>query len=262
MLTAAAIAALVFANMLDKHTIAIISIVGSSLDVIGSLYLAYDLLGGEHGPLRALTRAVTYGALFGVGYGFTLGFIFGLAGAVSHGVTLSIEFSRVSRRQPRSGFWFECAMSAIRGCGYGLGSAFLFGTKFGITFGALSTVGQVIGYRLGVRPSLDYLPSSRPRMTTRLFLAVVNRTIGYGLAAYVSALVVHQRATAISFGLEVGLLVGVMSGIVTFLMPYVEWSADHMPGKRMGVIGVAMILIGFALQSVQYWATLIEAGAK
>ena len=49
---------------MDKHTLALISIIGSSLDVLGALYLAYDLLGGEHGPLRTLTRAVTYGALF------------------------------------------------------------------------------------------------------------------------------------------------------------------------------------------------------
>jgi hypothetical protein len=258
----AASATLAFLNIFDKQTLAIISIIGSTLDVIGSLYLAYDLLGGEHGPLRTLTRAVTYGVIFGVGYGLSLGFIFGLAGGVAHGLTLSVEFSRVSRRRPRSGFWFEAAMSAIRGCGYALGSAFMFGIKFGITFGVLSTVGQVIGYRLGVRPSLDYLPSSRPRMTWRLFLAAVNRTFGYAIAGYVSALITHRRVTAMSFGLKVGLVVGVVSGIVTFVMPYVEWRADRMPGKRMGVIGVAMILIGFALQSVQYWVTLFGAGAK
>jgi hypothetical protein len=38
--------------MTDRHALAIVSIIGSSLDVLGSLYLAYDLLGGEHGPLR------------------------------------------------------------------------------------------------------------------------------------------------------------------------------------------------------------------
>lgn len=65
----------------DRHTIALISIIGSSLDVLGALYLAYDLLGGEHGPLRTLTRGVTYGALFGLGYGLALGPVFGCSGA-------------------------------------------------------------------------------------------------------------------------------------------------------------------------------------
>ena len=53
--------------MIGSHMLALIIIVGSSLDVLGALYLAYDLLGGEHGPLRTLTRGVTYGALFAAG---------------------------------------------------------------------------------------------------------------------------------------------------------------------------------------------------
>ena len=109
---------------------------------------------------------------------------------------------------------------------------------------------------------MDYRPSTRPRMTMPLFLAVINRTVGYALAGYVNALVAHQREGAMAFGLKVGLLVGVVSGIVTFLMPYIEWRADNMPVRRMGVIGVAMILIGFALQSVQYFVTLMQTGAK
>src|SRR5579859_1751004 len=103
---------------IDKHTVALISIVGSALDVLGALYLAYDLLGGEHGPLRTLTRGVTYGALFGVGYGLALGPVFGLATAVTHGITLAWEYSRYSRRGPKPGFWDDAAMCAIRGGGF------------------------------------------------------------------------------------------------------------------------------------------------
>lgn len=58
---------------MDHHTVASISIAGSCLDVLGTLYLAYDLLGGPHGPLRLLTRAVTYAILFGLGYGLGWG---------------------------------------------------------------------------------------------------------------------------------------------------------------------------------------------
>ena len=87
----------------DKHTLALISIIGSSLDVLGALYLAYDLLGGEHGPLRTLTRAVTYGALFGTGYGLALGPVFGVASGVAHGITLAWEYSRASRHGSEAG---------------------------------------------------------------------------------------------------------------------------------------------------------------
>src|ERR1700752_1849513 len=81
---------------MNKHTLALISIIGSSLDVLGALYLAYDLLGGEHGPLRPLSRGVTYGVLYGGGYGLVLGPVFGIAAGVAHGITLAWEFSRAS----------------------------------------------------------------------------------------------------------------------------------------------------------------------
>src|SRR5258708_7632139 len=164
---------------IDKHTLALISIVGNSLDVLGALYLAYDLLGGEHGPLRTLTRAVTYGALFGSGYGLFLGPVFGLASGVAHGITLAWEFSRASRGRPQPGFWVDTAMSAIRGCGFALGASYLFGPTFGVTFGALSTAGQAIAYRVGIRPTADYKPTARPRVTRLQLLAALNRTAGY-----------------------------------------------------------------------------------
>jgi hypothetical protein len=94
-------------------------------------------------------------------------------------------------------------------------------------------------------------------MTKRLFLAVLNRTVGYAIAGYVSALVAHRRVGAVAVGLEVGLLVGAITAIVTFCMPMIEWAAENMPPKRMGVIGVILILFGFVLQSVQYWVTLL-----
>lgn len=84
---------------IDRHTLALINIVGSAFDVLGGLYLAYDLLGGEHGPLRTLTRGVTYGLLFGAGYGVALGPVFGLTSGAAHGLTLAWEFSRAARQE-------------------------------------------------------------------------------------------------------------------------------------------------------------------
>ena len=248
--------------MLDKHALAIINIIGSSLDVLGALYLAYDLLGGEHGPLRTLTRGVTYGVLVGAGYGLALGPVFGVINGATHGITLAWEYSRAARRRPKPGFWYDTAMSAIRGCGYALGCTFLFGARFGITFGALSTVGQVIAYRAGIRPTLDYAPGIRPRITWRQFLAAVNRTVGYAVAGYISASIGHQRANALTVGLEAGLIIGAVTAALTACTPFVEWTADHVPARRMGVIGVASILIGFTLQSIQYWMTLLDVSVR
>ena len=248
--------------IIDKHTLALISIAGCSLDVLGALYLAYDLLGGEHGPLRTLTRGVTYGVLFGTGYGLALGPVFGLASGVAHGITLAWEFSRASRHRPKPGFWYDTAMSAIRGGGFALGAAYLYGGTFGAAFGALSTVGQAIAYRAGIRPTIDYRPATRPRLTKLQFLAAVNRTVGYAVTGYVSSLVAHHREHAIAIGLKAGLAIGVVTAIAGSCTPFVEWTADHLPARRMGVFGVVLILIGFTLQSIQYWVELLDVSVR
>jgi hypothetical protein len=246
---------------MNKHTLALISIIGSALDVLGALYLAYDLLGGEHGPLRTLTRAVTYGALFGAGYGIALGPVFGLASGAAHGITLAWEFSRASRNDPKPGFWLDTAMSAIRGCGFALGASYSFGAPFGITFGVLSTAGQAIAYRIGIRPTVDYKPATRPRLTWFQMLAAANRTVGYVIAGYISSLVA-QREHAIAIGLKAGLAIGLVTAISGPFTPFIEWKADHIPEKRMGVFGVGLILIGFTLQSIQYWAALLDVSVQ
>ena len=247
---------------IDKHTVALVSIVGNSLDVLGALYLAYDLLGGEHGPLRTLTRAVTYGLLFGAGYGFALGPVFGLASGVAHGITLAWEYSLASKHAPQPGFWHDVAMSAIRAGGFGLGAAYLYGGAFGAMFGALSTVGQVLAYQVGIRPTLAYQPASRPRFTKYQLLAAMNRTAGYAVAGYISALTAHQRANALSVGMKDGLVIGVVTAIGGSCAPFVEWIADNVPERHMGVFGVGLILIGFAFQSVQYWLALLDVGIR
>jgi hypothetical protein len=247
--------------IIDRHTIALISIVGTSIDVLGALYLAYDLLGGEHGPLRTVTRGVTYGALFGAGYGLALGPVFGLASGIAHGITLAWEYSRAARHGPKPGFWLDTAMSAIRGIGFGLGGGYLYGTAFGATFGILSTVGQAVAYRFGIRPTIDYRPATRPRITKFQLLAAMNRTVGYAATGYASSLLA-QREHALAVGLRTGFAIGIVTAVIGSCTPFIEWMADHVPEKRMGVFGVAMILMGFALQSVQYWVALLDVPVR
>jgi hypothetical protein len=247
---------------MEKHALALISIIGSSLDVLGALYLAYDLLGGEHGPLRTLTRAVTYGLIFGAGYGILLGPIFGLASGVAHGITLAWEFSRAARGGSKPGFWLDTAMSAIRGCGFALGASYSFGAPFGITFGILSTAGQAFAYRVGIRPTADYRPATRPRLTRFQLLAAANRTVGYAVTGYVSSLVAQQPEHAIAVGLKTGLAIGIVTAISGSFTPFVEWTADHLPARRMGVFGVGLILTGFTLQSVQCWLALLDVRVR
>jgi hypothetical protein len=247
---------------IEKHTLALFSIVGCSLDVLGSLYLAYDLLGGEHGPLRTLTRGVTYGLIFGGGYALAFGPVFGVATGVAHGITLGWEYSRASRNVMKSGLGFDSAMSAIRGFGFGLGAAYLYGWKFGVTFGALSILGQIVAYSRGFTPTTEYQPAARLRLTRLQMLGTLNRSIGYMVAGFVSSLAAQERATALSVGIKFGLVIGLVTALMSACNSLIEWIVDHVPEKGMGVFGIALILVGFSLQSIQYWVALLDVGVR
>jgi len=147
-------------------------------------------------------------------------------------------------------------MSAIRGVGFGLGTAWLYGGLFGVIFGTLSTAGQIVAYQFGVRPTADYRPARHLRLTKFQLFAGLNRAVGNAVGGYVTALMVRS-ANPVSTGLKLGLSVGAVTVISGIFTPLIEWGADHVPEKRMGVIGVGLIITGFALQSVQYWVALV-----
>jgi hypothetical protein len=243
---------------MDHHTLAAVSITGTCLDVLGSLYLAYDLLAGQHGPLRLLTRAVTYSIVFGVGYGIGLGFVFGLASGIATGTTTSIELNRAARGLDHYSLPWEGLFAAIRGAGFGAGLYRIVGLEYAVAFGILITVGQVFAYSRGMRPALDYSTSRRPRLTRRQFGGTVIRTIGYIATALVCSAIVHRFDHAWSFAIRVGLVTGLVTGVGVTVNPYIEYYADNLPERRLGAFGIGLILCGFALQSLQYWLALFD----
>jgi hypothetical protein len=228
------------------------------LGVLGSLYLAYDLLGGQHGPLRLLTRAVTYSILFGIGYGIGLGLFFGLASGIATGITLSIEFSRAARGLDHYSLLWEGLFSAIRGFAFGAGLYRILGFGFAIAFAILITLGQVFAYARGMRPAMDYAASRRPRLTRRVFWATVIRSVGYIATALICSAFIHHVDHAWSFAIRVGLVTGLVTGVGGTVYPYIEYYADNLPERRLGALGIGLMLCGFALQSLQYWLALFD----
>jgi hypothetical protein len=244
--------------MIDKHTLAIVNIVGGSLDMLGSLYLAYDLLGGEHGPLRLLTRMVTYSIVFGIGYGIGLGLFFGLVSGVATGMTLSIEFNRAARGLDHYSLPWEALFSAIRGVAFGAALYRIVGLEFAVAFSILNTAGQIFAYSRGIRPAIDYTAARRPHFTQKTLWVTLNRAAGYIVAALVCSALVHHVDHPWSFALRVGLVIGIITGGGSAVYPYIEYFADHLAERRLGALGIALMLSGFALQSLQYWLALFD----
>lgn len=243
---------------MDHHTVAVVSITGTCLDVLGSLYLAYDLLGGQHGPLRLLTRAVTYSVVFGIGYGLGLGPFFGLASGIATGITLAIEFSRAARGLDHYSLLWEGLFSAIRGFGLGAGLYRILGFGFAIAFAVLITIGQIFAYSRGMRPALDYSAARRPRLSRRQLWGTVIRTVGYMVTALMCSAFIHHVDHAWLFAIRVGLVTGIVTGLGGSITPYIEYFADNLPERRLGAFGIGLIFFGFALQSLQYWLALFD----
>jgi len=243
---------------MDHHTVAAISIAGISLDVLGSLYLAYDLLGGQHGPLRLLTRAVTYSVVFGIGYGIGLGLFFGLASGIATGITIAIELNRAARGIDHYPLPWETFFAAIRGIAFGAGLYRIGGFGFAFAFAFIVIIGQVFAYSRGMRPAIDYTTSRRPRFTKRQFWGTVLRTLGYIATALICSSLIHHVDHAWSFALRVGLVTGIVTAVGITVNPYIEYYADNLPERRLGVFGIGLILCGFTLQSIQYWLALLD----
>jgi hypothetical protein len=249
---------------MDHHTVAAVSIAGTCLDVIGSLYLAYDLLGGQHGPLRLLTRAVTYSIVFGVGYGLGMGFRFGLAWGLATGITIAIELNRAAEGLDHYSLGWEGLFSAIRAFAFGACLYPSLGWKFAAAFAVLVTMGQIFAYSRGtrpaldMRPALDYAATGKLRITRRQAWGILARTVGYAVTALLCSALVEHVHHVWWFAIRVGLVIGIVTGLGGAIGPMIEYYADNLPERRLGAFGIVLIFCGFALQSFQYWVALLD----
>jgi hypothetical protein len=246
-------------SSVDRHTLAAIALTGTALNLLGGLYLAYDLFGETHGPLRTLTRAVTYGVLFFLGYVILLPVRFSALAAFGAGSTLAIEFARAARGAPPTRT-VEALSSIVRGVCHGLGSALLFGWRFGLSFAVLTTIGQIVAYRMGISPTLAF---DVRRHWRKHSIGVVNRTIGYALAGVVSAVAAQKVSrTALLFAVGAGVAIGAISAVMAMIVPVIEQWADRLPVRRLGMFGTALIFSGFLLESIERWLVLFDIPIK
>jgi hypothetical protein len=235
--------------------IPLLSLTGLVLDALGGLYLAYDLLGGKRGPLRLLSRFLTYSAIFGLGYGATLGLWFGLAGALVSGPSIEIQILR--RAQGIDPSRTEWALTALmRGLSFGIAGWLTVGHHFGIAFGILTALTMNVAYEFGFGTS-TYRVYQKPQLHRRLLVPGVVRGALIGLAGAFSG-ALTGRSEALLYGVQIGIVVGILNSTVTIMSPAVEWWADNLPDRVLGGYGAVLVLIGSALQTVQYIIPLIS----
>jgi hypothetical protein len=243
---------------MDHRALAAISLTGVLLDLLGGLYLAYDLLGGKRGPLRTLTRTVTYSALFAVGYGLPLGPTFGLVAGAGLGLALGLEFRLAGEgRGPRSRTT-TIAFAALRGLVQGIAAALTFDIRFGAAFGVLSALGLALAYSLGFSPSDEYRPGMQAHISRHKVVATSVRGLAIGAAGLLAGILTHEGGRGPAFGLEIGLVVAAVGALIASFSPIIEWWADTLPAQRLGVFGAVLVVLGFALQSLQYWVALFN----
>jgi hypothetical protein len=249
---------------LTQQFVAEVTLVGMGFDVLGGCYLAYDLLGGKRGPLRTIARAAGYVALFFIGYYIVLGARYALIASAGMGVLLTLEYWSAGADPAKNGRRRSTAFvfGSLRGVVLGLASMPLAGPAFGAWFGLMCAATLNASYALGFAPTDDYEAKSRPRISRHKFVASLLRTLGVSTAGVIASLVVGSPTIQWPFGLLLGVAAGTVSALVGLFSPVIEWWIENLPERRLGVIGLCLILVGMVLQSVQYWVVVLDVSVR
>ena len=253
---------------------------GVLLATIGSLFLAYDLLGRENGPLRWFTLVLTGGFvstlvfvpvaildafLGGVfqRFGFNLLIILPLSWGPAQAVDTPAGMKPAQARPP-----VFSRQGVVRGLllGYLLGFAFFFAVNHDVIASLLESVplalsGGIIG---GTWCFINWEPAhptphlfSRKGFWTGLMAGFVP-WLCWGLALSYADL---PRYTGLLKGLEytrflffVLFIVGIAAlanAVAGSVAQYALWRANQLPHRLLGAFGLVLIVIAFALQAVQ-----------
>ncbi len=105
---------------------------------------------------------------------------------------------------------------------------------------------------------MDYEAARRHRLSGRHIRGAIIRTVGYIATALLCSAVVRRVEHPWLFALRVGLVTGVVTAVGTMVNPYIEYYADNLPERRLGVFGIWLVFCGFALQSLQYWLAMLD----
>ena len=147
-------------------------------------------------------------------------------------------------------------MATLRGFAFGAAGWLAVGHGFGLAFGVVTAIAMHLSYASGFGMKA-YRIYQRPRIERSILQGGLVRGVMIGLVGVFGG-AITGRSEAFFHGIQIGLVVGVLNTIVTILSPSVEWWADNLPDRALGGYGAFLLLVGSALQIVQYVAPLIS----
>jgi len=183
-----------------------------------------------------------FGAITGAGYGALLGLEYGLWPQ-----TRDLKFSSE-------------IFALLRGAVLGLAGGVSYGLRFGLIGAPAAALWLVVAYRFRFSVASEY-SLERPKFVIRPMVArnqairVFGTTAALDLAAIASG---WSANSVLAFTLKYGLAAWLAGTIIGSGAPVVEAWADRLPSRSLGFFGTVLILVGFALGSVEYWVQLLR----
>jgi hypothetical protein len=243
---------------MDATTQAAISMLGMSLDAYGGLLLAYDLLGGRHGPLRWLLRTSTYSFVFTAMFVPVFRLQFALLAGIGLGGILAYELHQAARsngsRRIGNRLPVAIARCSVLGLAIGLSFHIALGVWFVLVGSAFATVAILAGKVRGI----EYKVDSMPKITRANLGLAVSRGALVGVTGLVSGALAGDGSSLIWFAAEVGLTVGMCIACLGVVAPLVEAWVDRVPDKLLGHVGAVLFVLGFFLQAAPSAEILIH----
>ena len=235
---------------IDNQTSAMISLVGMLFDAVGGLYLAYDLLGGEKGPLSTFTRIFTYSLLITTIYSTTMGLRFGLLAGLSFGAAVGLHLDRLGRGvKDTPMFLFSIGITRALGLGLALltiGRPLAAGIAATIVFFA-----SMFLPALKISPELLLEAGSKKPSFNKKKLALTLFFAGLAIFCDLICLLIGiDNKYAVQEMAKLTFTITVTVFFVSLVSPTIEWYADNVEPRVLGYLGAILFIIGFFIQSL------------
>lgn len=242
---------------MDNNLSAIVTIIGMTCDVMGGLYLAYDLLGGENGPLARLTKIVNYSVLIVLLFLIPMGFRFALIVGFGFGIPLGLHLDRAGRNIPDSNA-FLMSTGMVRGVAMAAALWPLASPLLAILMGCLVCTMSYVLPKVKISPALVYQSGKKPQFHWKQLLLVLflgGLSLSSGLFG---ASITHADQKTLLLVVKFCLTFATMILVVTSISPVIEWYSDNLPPKTFGTAGIILFITGFVIQALPSLVTIFE----